>query len=52
MLINWPSYFATTYNKLRAQKSMVHTIEKTRNMTTDIKIKDSLTNQLDKERVL
>jgi hypothetical protein len=49
---NWPSYFATAYNKLRAQKVVVENIEKTRNMTTDIKIKDALTNQLAKERVL
>ena len=31
---------------------MVETIEKIRNMMTDIKIKDALTNQLAKERVL
>jgi hypothetical protein len=31
---------------------VVENIEKTRNMMTDIKIKDALTNQLAKERVL
>jgi hypothetical protein len=31
---NWPTYFATAFNKCRIQKVVVENIEKTRNMMT------------------
>jgi hypothetical protein len=49
---NWPTYFANAFNKGRIQRVVVENIEKTRNMTTDIKIKEALTSQLAKEKVV
>jgi hypothetical protein len=48
---NWPLTLQlhTTNSE---HKKCVESIEKTRNMMNDIKIKDALTNQLAKERVL
>jgi hypothetical protein len=41
---NWPTYFATAFNKCRIHKVAVENIEKTRKMKTDIKIKEALTS--------
>jgi hypothetical protein len=49
---NWPTYFATTFSKCRIQKVVVENVEKNRNMMSDVKIKEALTSQLAKEKVV
>jgi hypothetical protein len=49
---NWPTYFATAFNKCRIQKVVIENIEKNINMMNDIKIKEALTSQLAKEKVV
>ena len=49
---NWPTYFATSFNKCRIQKFVFENIEKTINMMIDIKVKEALTSKLAKEKAL
>jgi hypothetical protein len=50
ILNNWPSYFSTTYNKLKAQKTIIVDLRTTRVLTTDPKSKLAISNHIAKEK--
>jgi hypothetical protein len=50
ILNNWPSYFATTYSKLKSQKTIIVDLRITRECTTDPKSKLAISNHITKEK--
>jgi hypothetical protein len=50
ILISWPKYFASTYNKLKSQRILVEDLRKTRDPTIDSKSKATITNHITKEK--
>jgi hypothetical protein len=49
---DWPTHFAEAFNKCRVQRIAVDSIERSRNSTTDNKVKESLNVQLEKEKAV
>jgi hypothetical protein len=50
VLNNWPSYFSSTYNKLKAQRTIIVDLRKTRELTIDTKCKETISTHIAKEK--
>jgi hypothetical protein len=49
---NWPTYFTSTFNKLKSQRSVLEDLTKKKKMTPESRMRTTLATQIDKEKEL
>jgi hypothetical protein len=48
VLNNWPTYFTSTYSKLKSKRTIIEDLKKTRDITTDSKSKATIATHIAK----